>query len=267
MRLRKKVVLLALYYSGEALRRLTNFQSAIDWFEQCCEEAGDNGRYVVRALERWAHTLLKMGHIELAKGKLQEAKQLAETLDDVFCQALVIHEQGNLAWFQEHLDEAIGFYQRALMMYVGLKDLGSQLTVWLDIGLTHHYIGRIDKAIAGYQEAIKLARYLDHPSLGLLLSNLGECYQDLFAMEQARAYHEQAVTAVRSLPMETDNLPSTLADIHRNLGVDLYYLGEVEKGQEQLQIALSLLVEEDDFDVRLQTWLYRGFGGFGARTI
>jgi tetratricopeptide (TPR) repeat protein len=144
-------------------------------------------------------------------------------------------------------------YHQARAIYEQLRDLEAQMTVWIDIGLTHHYISRLDKAITGYEEALKLARHLNHPSVGMLLSNLGECYQDLYAMEQARYYHEQAITATYTLPLETDNLPSTLADIHRNLGVDLYYLDDIQGGREHLEMALSLLDEEDDLDVRLQT--------------
>lgn len=245
--------LLALFYYGEASRRLMALQDALDLFEQCYEESGGDGRYAVRALERWTHTLTQMGQIGLAKEKLQAAKQVADNLEDSFCRAIVIQGQGDLAWYEDHLDEALGLYHQALAMYEALRDLASQLGVWTLIGLTHHYIGRLDKAIAGYEEALKLARHLQHPAVGMLLSNLGECYQDLFAMEQARTYHEQAVMAIHSLPLETDNLPSTLADVHRNLGVDLYYLGQIERGRGQLQRALSLLQEEDDLEVRLQT--------------
>lgn len=244
---------LALYYYGEASRRLGELPGAIELFAQCVAVAGGDGRFAVQGLERWAHTLAQSGEIAAAKVKLQEAALLAEKQGDLFCRAVVVQQQGNLAWFEDHLDEALGFYQRALDMYEELRDLPSQLNVWINIGLTQHYIGRLDKAIEGYEEGLKLARYLKHPAVGMLLSNLGECYQDLLAMAQARTYHEQAITAVHSLPLETDNLPSTLADIHRNLGVDLYYLGDIEGGRSQLQKALALLREEDDLDIRLQT--------------
>jgi tetratricopeptide (TPR) repeat protein len=245
--------LVALLHYGEAARRLGKPDEAMMLYEQCYEEAGGNGRYAVKSLERLAHVLAQTGHIAQAKGKLQEAIHLADNLEDIYSRAIVIQEQGNLAWFQDHLDEALSFYHQARAFYEQLRDLESQLTVWLDIGLTHHYIGRLDKAISSYEEAIKLARHLHYPGVGMLLSNLGECYQDLFAMEQAREYHEQAITAVHSLPLETDNLPSTLADIHRNLGVDLYYLGDIDSGRKQLETALSLLNEEDELDIRLQT--------------
>lgn len=245
--------LLALFYYGEAARRLGELNEAARLYEQCYQEAEGSGRYAVKSLERLAHVLAQTGHIAQAKGKLQEAIHLADRLDDIYCRAIVIHEQGNLAWFQDHLDEALSAYHQARAFYEQLRDVESQLTVWIDIGLTHHYIGRLDKAITSYQEALKLARHLRHPGVGMLLSNLGECYQDLFAMEQARQYHEQAIAAVHSLPLATDNLPSTLADIHRNLGVDLYYLDNIASGRKELGTALSLLAEEDDIDIRLQT--------------
>jgi tetratricopeptide (TPR) repeat protein len=245
--------LLALFHYGEAARRLLKHNEAMALFEKCYEEAGGSGRYAIKSLERLAHVLAQTGDIARAKERLQEAADLAEMLEDVTCRAIVIHERGNLAWFQEHLDEALSLYHQARAIYEQLHDLESQLTVWLDIGLAHHYIGRLDKAIASYQEALKLAHHLRYPGEGMLLSNLGECYQDLFAMEQARHYHEQAITAIHSLPLATDNLPSTLADIHRNLGVDLYYLGDIESGRKQLETALTLLKEEDDLDIRLQT--------------
>lgn len=245
--------LLALCHYGEALRRLGEYEQAIEMFQQCYEEAGQNGRYAVRALERMAQTLAQSGDIAQAKSRLQEAIHLTETLDDPYCRAIVTYQQGDLAWFQEHLEDALPLYHQALNLYEKLRDLDNQLIVWTKIGYAHHYIGRLDKAISGYQAALQLAHYLRHPTVGMLLSNLGECYQDLFAMEQARRYHEEAIVATRRLPPETDNLPSTLADIYRNLGVDLYYLGDIDHGRKQLQTALALLDEEDDLDIRLQT--------------
>jgi tetratricopeptide (TPR) repeat protein len=246
--------LLALHHLGDASRRLGHDPEAMEWYEQCFEEAGEHGRYAVLALEGIAHILAQSGKIDEAQAKLQDAYQLAEHLNDPYSRAIVIHQKGHQAWFQEHLEDSLVFYQQALSVYQQLRYLESQLAVWTDIGLAHHYIGRLDKAINCYQEALKIARHLQHPTIGMLLSNIGECYQDLFAFEQARQYHQDAITATKSLPLETDNLLSTLADSYRNLGVDLYLLGEINNGRKQLQKALSLLDEEDDLDIRMQTY-------------
>jgi tetratricopeptide (TPR) repeat protein len=113
-------------------------------------------------------------------------------------------------------------------------------------------MGKIDKSIAAYEAALALEPdTLNNWERAIFLGNLGESYQCLFDMEQALVYHEEAMRLAEMI-----EAPSALADICRNIGVDLVYLGEVERGIEHLYTALTLSEDTGQPDIKMQT-LYR----------
>ena len=133
------------------------------------------------------------------------------------------------------IEESVPHMARALFLFEQLGDKQEQAWVGNQLGISYARLGKVDKAITIFKQALELAREIGVRETAVILSNLGEAYQVLYDMQQAFIHHQEAVAIYDSV-----DLPSGSADLYRNLGVDLYYLGQVEEGMKYLRKALQI---------------------------
>jgi tetratricopeptide (TPR) repeat protein len=145
-------------------------------------------------------------------------------------------------------EEVLPNLEKALALFSQLQDRYQQIRVWNQLGLNYMYTGQIDKSIAVLEEALKLEDALGLWEKAIILGNLGEAYQWLFNMEKALVYHRQAMALAEDI-----HSPTAVADICRNIGVDLVYLGELESGIRHLYTALALSEDTGQPDIKMQT--------------
>jgi tetratricopeptide (TPR) repeat protein len=164
---------------------------------------------------------------------------------------------GGIGLVNHHLgrfEEAGTNYKKSLALLEQIGDRAEQARCWNRMGMSHARLGELDKAITDFKESSQLFLKISNRSLRTVqtglnaLSNLGECYQSLFDMNQALTHHEAGLNLVESM-----DLPSLESDFCRNLGVDLYYLGRIEEGIEYLERALRISRESNTPDIELQS--------------
>jgi tetratricopeptide (TPR) repeat protein len=245
--------LIALRESSLALWQLGQADAAWLQMTQYQQEAGEHSIHTIQALCQMAHLLTRRGAFELAKDKLDHAMKIANQLDYELGFSLVYHQRGRLAAFQGFPENALADYLKARAIYPKTGYLLTHFDLWSDIGFAYRTIGRIDKAIKAYDSALKLAHHLRHPKTCAVLNYLGECYQDLFDMEQAKMCHLQALEHVPVLAHNNKTFHRVQADIYRNLGVEYYYLGDMRAGRAALQKTLFMLDEQDSLEIRLKS--------------
>lgn len=229
---------------GELLRHLGDQTAALQTFQTYYDTTQS-----VEALIELARQYNVMGQMNEALSHYRKALQTAQKNKAPKLEAKALYGMGTAFRNLGQTEEAFTQLRQALALFQRTADIYQQHLVWNAIALVHHDLGEIDKAIAGYNEALLLARKLMNQSrMSIVLGNLGECYQDLFDMEQARQYHQEALDLVLH-----ENVPSQhVADLRRNLGVDLCGLGQFEEGLKELYTALAMSQDADHLDNTMQ---------------
>ena len=244
----KEMRLTALREQGQLWHRLGNQQVGLERFERYYLEAGTSRR-AIDALALIGHQQSLMGQHKKALGAHREALQLATALNETEGRAKAYSGIGLALWGLGRLEETLPNLEKALALFTQLNDFYQQRRVWNLLGLTYLDLGKIDKSIAAYQSALEVDQHrIDNWHRAIVLGNLGECYQCLFDMEQALVYHEEAMRLAEMI-----DAPSAVADICKNIGVDLVYLDEWERGIEHLYTALTLSKDTGQPDIEMQT--------------
>ncbi len=231
---------------GELLIRLGRHAEAMAQFEAYRNEAR-TPEQKTNALSLIGRLLTNMGRLSEARQILQEALLVANDLG-AEVQANAHLGMGNALYESGQLEEALAHLDRALIGFVQSGDREQQLRVRNSQGMAYIRLGQTDRAIKAFQEGLRLARQLGARATAILLNNLGEAYQNLFDMEQALIHHEEGLKIA-----ESTQLASNMADLSRNMGVNLVYLGRLAEGIAYLYRALSLSEEAGRTTVKLQT--------------
>ncbi len=231
---------------GDLLSRLGHQEEALTEFESLRDEA-QTPIEKTNALSLIGRLLSSMGRLEEALQVLQEALLIASDLD-ITVRALAYLGMGNALYESGRLEEALENFEQALPGFVESGDREQQLRVRNWQGMAYARLGQTDQSIKAFQDGLRLARQVGTRATSILLNNLGEAYQNLFDMEQALIYHKEGLELA-----ESTQLASNTADLARNMGVDLVYLGRLEEGLAYLYRALSLSEESGRTTVKLQT--------------
>ncbi len=231
---------------GDLLDRLGLQQEALAEFKAYRAEA-QTPTEKTNALSLIGRLLSSMGRLEEALKVLNEALLIAAELD-ITVQALAYLGMGNALYESGRLEEALVNFEQAMLGFVTSGDREQQLRVRNWQGMAYARLGQTDHSIKAFQDGLRLARQVGVRATSILLNNLGEAYQNLFDMEQALIYHQEGLELA-----ESTQLASNMADLARNMGVDLVHLERTEEGLAYLYRALSLSEESGRTTVKLQT--------------
>lgn len=202
----------------------------------------------VRDLRAEGARLLEAGEVEEARGKLEEARRLAESLDDQKGLAQVLNALGEAA-IQDHangnhangLAAAKDYHERALSIARRLDDRQMQATSLAYLGQVAYLEGDRESARSHYEEALERYRRMgDRHGEAVTLNNLGLLHHEGNPAEAERHYRQA---------ME---LNKALEDIHAqaanlaNLGTVLEEQGRQEEAAASYRKALDLDKQIED---------------------
>lgn len=242
----KEIRRTALVKIGELQRLLGDQEAALATYEQYYQEAG-TGKRAIDALVHIGTQYDYMGQNRRGLKAHRDALQLAEELDFTSGRARALLGMGIALYHLGHTEEAVERLRQSLPLLQQVHDSAQQLGAWNALGVTYQLLGRPDKTIVAYKAALEISRYMSDRHTAIILNNLGECYQNLFYMEQARIHHQEALALAQKI-----GLRSVEADIRRNLGVDLVALGQVEAGIDELNESLLISEEVQDSGTKMQ---------------
>jgi tetratricopeptide (TPR) repeat protein len=198
----------------------------------------------VLALVKIGGQQARSGEHKSALQTLSEAKTLAMALNDTGGRAYVHRTMDSVLGYMSRFEEALAEGKKALALYEQLGDGANISATWNSIGVDYSYLGMIDKSNQAYKKG--LLYDISPTSRALILLNLGENYQELYAMDQALAYHREA------LPFVDSGSLVIRGDLLRNIGVALFYLGEDEEAITTLYQGLEVSRQSQEPDTILQ---------------
>lgn len=236
----------ALAERGRILYDLGDVDLALACHERYVQEADDDHHWV-KALEALGSTLRHMGRFQEARERYEASLALAEKIMYPSGRAKALEGLGTYHHLLGHEDEAQRCLHMAYSLFKSAGDVAGQVTTLTWLGLAQSY-GEIDKAIATFNEALLLARKINHfNDVVILLDNQGENYQELFAIETAIQIHQEALQLA-----EDKQLQFILSDLYRNLGVEFGYLERYEEATHYLLLALQLSQSAKDVEIEAQ---------------
>ena len=238
--------LTALRERSRLLEWMGDRDQALQGYEAYYLEAGST-EHAVEALVLIGDLHNVLGRHRQALDAYDEALHLAEAFNHTPGRAKALLGAGLTLHRLGRSEEALSNLRQALGLFEQLGDQQGLSRTWNRLGIVHVQIGQIDRAIDAFQKALELARKVGDRETAIELSNLGECHQQLFNMEQALAYHRDALALA-----ESTQFHAVQADLCRNLGFDLCNMGQVEEGISYLQRALAISEETKDRDSKLQ---------------
>jgi tetratricopeptide (TPR) repeat protein len=214
---------------------LGQYDQAARDFQQALEISDDPGQR--------ARCRARLGEVADARGWYDEALQLYQT---ALQEGLNAHDLLAMGWAQRGMgivyrrqgnaEKAIFHLTQALTAFQQMGNTREQARVLTSLGRTRYTRGEYHLAIAAHTRALQILHTLhDKWRLALCLNDLGECYQALFALDEAVDYHEQALKMVLQ-----ENAEVIEPDVKRNMGNCLVLLGRTEEGIAYLGQALAM---------------------------
>ncbi|HSK80218.1 MAG TPA: CHAT domain-containing tetratricopeptide repeat protein, partial [Thermoanaerobaculia bacterium] len=215
------------------------------WKELRDPGPGDVGGQV-KALLDAGRAARKLGLLEEAQARFQEALAVARTSGNQIQEAIVLSNLGLLYTDMGEPHKGLEPLTAALELARRRGDRDSQFIALNNIGYAYDRLADTQRALRSYEEALSVARTLGSPrEEGIALNNLCDTYRSLGDWEKARGLCLQALDLIRKLG-DTANE----ARILNNLGI-------VAKRQLRLEEALAL------YDQSLE--LARGSGDVEAQ--
>lgn len=186
------------------------------------------------ALSLLGRALGSLGRYDEAERALRDALRRAAGHPDALARAQ--QHMGTVRWMQGDVKLARGFLEDA---GAGFKRLGmtrERVSALTNLGIVLYVEGEYQRAIDALRESTELAESIgDLRNVAVDFSNLGECYFDLGAAEEAQEYYRRALGFVELLDM-----PVLSIDMLRNLSRAQAQAGECAQALRSLERALAL---------------------------
>lgn len=224
----------ALRWRSMLQRRLGKQEAAMGSLQQMRQEARTD-QQIATSTEWIAQQYSSMGQHDKAMGLHREALQLAEKVNYTYGRALALQGWAYSTFYLGRYEESLSLIEKALSLFRQIDNVPEKLRTWNLLGIVRSRQGELDKSIAAFQQALVLAREIGEWDIAVCLTNLGESYQFLYDMPQALVYHQEALALAEKI-----NQPMMEVDLHRNLGVEMCYLGQVKEGIASLRQSLRL---------------------------
>ncbi len=200
----------------------------------------DSGK--VDALVAKAEAMMRIGNVGEARRLNSDANTAAAAASYTRGMAAAARQRGDLLWQRGENEKALIVLRQAVETFESLNDIPGQVLTLISLGIVYHMLSRYYPAIQTYLKAAALSDAIgDQTFLWIAYNNVGESYQQIYAMDKALDYHRKAASFVSHLD----------ADLTRNLGLDLVAVGQKEEGLAKLREALEI-GRRSEKDIELQ---------------
>jgi CHAT domain-containing protein/Tfp pilus assembly protein PilF len=136
-----------------------------------------------------AYVLLQLDRLEEARNCLSAAKQYGRKSGDHSLDAYILHYQGQLQEANNQIEDAIRAVEESLRIFRQAKQNGLAANVVFTLARCYYLVGRSDRSLALYQDALALA---DPDDRHLVLGHLGVMFREQGDYLKATDYFKQA---------------------------------------------------------------------------
>lgn len=247
----KQLRLDTLQARGDVLGLCQMPKAAIADYEQWRTEAGTKSE-LIDILDKTAKKYALIGVHAKAAELYQEALAFAQIVTTTPLQDATLHAGlGSLYLKTGRLEEADKQYELAIKLFEKISEKAPMANACNGYAISLNRQGKWDKSLAAYQKALEINRELGQSfQTAIVLSNMGEVYQQLFDLEQSYQYHQEALSMLTD--EDKSRTPAFLCDLYRNIGIDLYNVNKVEEGVTYLERAQRVNESARNEDVTLQ---------------
>jgi tetratricopeptide (TPR) repeat protein len=190
----------------------------------------------VRHWQAQGQRLLGQGEWELAKSAFEDARQLAESLDDLPGVVGALNSLGAIAVQERRGEEAVLLHRRALGLAEETRQPALILQSLTRLGAGLQVVGQSAEAQERYQRALSLAKESgDRKQEAIVLNNLGLLELHTGAFDAARGEFE-AARAINEALSEKREWSANLL----NLGLVAEAQGQLDEAQRRFESALEL---------------------------
>ncbi|WP_420645337.1 tetratricopeptide repeat protein [Candidatus Leptofilum sp.] len=244
----KNARLISLKERGDLLSELGEQVAALAAYEQYYLEAGSS-QHAVEALVLIGNRSRGLGQYGRSLKACQEALDLSTALNYTPGRAKALAALGGTYLLQGGVNQAASYLNQANALFEQLNDIYGQVQSNNQMGIAHATTGHLYEAIHAFEKSLALARKVNRrSSLVSGLNNLGECYQLLYATDEALACHREGLALA-----EVAKFRLLEADLCRNLGLDLAQQAEWAESHQFLQRAYDLAQEIKSPEIQLHT--------------
>jgi tetratricopeptide (TPR) repeat protein len=244
----KQARLISLKERGDLLSELGEQVAALAAYEQYYLEAGGN-QHAVEALVLIGNRSRGLGQYGRSLTACQEALELSTALNYTPGRAKALAALGGTYLVHGSVNQAANYLNQANALFEQLNDIYGQVQSNNQIGIAHATTGHLYEAICAFKKSLSLARKVNRrSSLVSALNNLGECYQLLYATDQALACHREGLALAEGAKFRLLE-----ADLCRNLGLDLAQKRRWAESRTYLQRAHDLSQEIESPEICLHS--------------
>ena len=180
--------------------------------------------YLANAYENIAVLWEELQDFDQAIGYYLQSRKIYQNANDLFGEARVNYNLGNLSYKNQDFDVAEAYYHKSFDLYSSLQDTFSMADLLLAKGANFIEQNNLDSANNNYVQALSLyVRYKDIQGQALTLFNLANSYKRQYLL------HDALSTSLSGLEfaMQTRN-KSDIASFYEQLAFLYNDLGEIE---------------------------------------
>jgi tetratricopeptide (TPR) repeat protein len=179
---------------------------------------------------------------ETVKRLLSESRTLFEECDQPPGYAWTLHDLGNIALFEQHLDEAQSLYETSAMLFRREGNKSGLGWALRDLSRVHDQKGDLAQADQLSHESIGCFRETGNKtSIAICLGFMGKQAQQQEDLSKAREYFEESLALFREVDHRTGVLDSL-----KVLGPLAFQQGDVTRAQLFIQEAVSRVRATED---------------------
>jgi tetratricopeptide (TPR) repeat protein/NAD-dependent SIR2 family protein deacetylase len=190
------------FLSGSICNIISNFQRAIEYYQQTLEITKT---LKVKLLEAECYSGLGnayhgLGNLQQAIGYYKQALKIAKAIGAMFPEAKCYLNLGIVSFRSGNFQQAIEYYKQALKITKDMGDMFLEARCYDELGIVSHSSGNFQQAIEYCKQALKVAETIGDKVLeAASYGNLGIAYFSLENFQQAIKHHQQDLEIAKAI--------------------------------------------------------------------
>ncbi len=211
---------------GLTLSREAMYHYAVDNYQEALKKGlkaieilkeTDEKREYLSAIRHLTYTFESMGRFDETLKYLEEARTIAEEMENPTIEAQVLGDFGRLFQQRGNYRQSLKFMEEALALYKQSKNPEGEARIAAQLGIAYKYLGLFDKAKNAYNTTLELAVKMgDAKKEEIVLRNLGIIFKNTGNLKEALNYCMRALEIAREIKDISGE--SALLDTIGNIG-------------------------------------------------